>query len=135
VAAPHERQVHPGSTPLSYVKHKQYRQRYVSWSELQAQRAATAAIQQMAHDSLKSEQATSAVSLTPLLRYHDCSTRSGCELGLADDQARHERVQICVQARGAVLCAPWPGWHASAQGRGSGSTWGPSPRTPIGGTP
>jgi len=45
------------------------------------------------------------------------------------------RELVISEARRGIQRMPWPAWHQSAIARRKWSDWGPSPRTPIGGTP
>jgi hypothetical protein len=78
------------------------RQRYVTWRELAAQRRARALLEEMALESLKAEQAPSASSQVPLLRYHGECTRRTCSLGAASASAAIERAQVIFEARWAL---------------------------------
>jgi hypothetical protein len=80
-----------------------YRPRYVTWQELEQQRAASEAIIELALQSLRAEQATPARSLSPFLRYHAHCPREVCPLAEREGERLGVRLGVIESARLAVL--------------------------------
>lgn len=80
----------------------EYRQRYVTWRELEQQRVARADLLELALETPEAEQATPARYLSPFLAYHTHCPRELCALAEREGERLGLRLGVILTARLAV---------------------------------